>query len=229
MIYTKSLLHFNGVDGSTSFIDITSRIWTPAGNAQIDTAQSKFGGASGLFDGIGDYISTPDHDDFNFVGIDLTVDLWFRPASLPTLPSFAGLFGQEGATSYPSNFANTEGTNVRWVIRKASGGNGDIIDLTTSGVVLTINTWYHLAFVKYGNIYTIYIDGTARATITNATAVENIVTEFRVADRSSSSSGPFNGHIDEFRFSKGIARWIANFTPPTQPYGTGGGAGLFFL
>jgi len=29
---------------------------TPVGNAQIDTAQSKFGGASGLLDGTGDYI-----------------------------------------------------------------------------------------------------------------------------------------------------------------------------
>ncbi len=28
----------------------------------------------------------------------------------------------------------------------------------------------------------------------------------------------FQGYIDEFRVSKGIARWTADFTPPTEPY-----------
>ena len=28
----------------------------------------------------------------------------------------------------------------------------------------------------------------------------------------------FNGWLDEFRVSKGIARWTANFTPPAAPY-----------
>jgi hypothetical protein len=27
-----------------------------------------------------------------------------------------------------------------------------------------------------------------------------------------------NGWFDEFRVSKGIARWTSNFTPPTAPY-----------
>jgi len=31
-------------------------------------------------------------------------------------------------------------------------------------------------------------------------------------------SGYVNGWLDEFRISKGIARWTSNFTPPTAPY-----------
>lgn len=48
---TKLLLHMNGVDGSTTFTDseTTPKTITPNGSVQIDTAQSKFGGASGLF------------------------------------------------------------------------------------------------------------------------------------------------------------------------------------
>ncbi len=48
---TKLLLHCNGVDGSTTFTDseTTPKTVTVQGSAQIDTAQSKFGGASGLF------------------------------------------------------------------------------------------------------------------------------------------------------------------------------------
>ena len=32
------------------------------------------------------------------------------------------------------------------------------------------------------------------------------------------ASGFLDGWIDEFRFSKGIARWTGNFTPPTSEY-----------
>jgi len=28
----------------------------------------------------------------------------------------------------------------------------------------------------------------------------------------------FNGWLDEFRLSKGIARWTADFTPPSEEY-----------
>ena len=57
--YTKALLHMDGADGSTTFIDESGKTWTRAGNAQIDTSQYKFGGASGLFDGSGDWVDTP--------------------------------------------------------------------------------------------------------------------------------------------------------------------------
>ena len=59
--YTKSLLHFNGSDGSTTITDESGKTWTAYDNAQIDTAQSKFGGASMLLDGVGDYIKTTDY------------------------------------------------------------------------------------------------------------------------------------------------------------------------
>src|SRR5689334_6463249 len=45
--YTKALLHFNGSDGSTTFTDESGKTWSVNGDAQIDTAQSEFGGASG--------------------------------------------------------------------------------------------------------------------------------------------------------------------------------------
>ena len=63
---TKSLLHFDGANNSTTFTDETGKTWTAHGNAKISTAQYKFPTGSGLFDGTGDYIDTPDHADFNF-------------------------------------------------------------------------------------------------------------------------------------------------------------------
>ena len=52
------------------------------GDARISTGQNKFGGTSGLFDGIGDYITTPSSALFGFGAGDFTVDAWVY---LPTL------------------------------------------------------------------------------------------------------------------------------------------------
>jgi hypothetical protein len=80
--FTKILLHMDGTNGSTTFTDTnaggSAHTWTANGNAQISTAQSKFGGASGLFDGTGDYITTPDHADYTLGSGDFTIDLWFN-------------------------------------------------------------------------------------------------------------------------------------------------------
>src|SRR3990167_7743345 len=61
--YTKLLLHMDGTNGSTTFTDEIGKTVTANGNAQISTAQSKFGGASGLFNGAGDWIDVPSNAD----------------------------------------------------------------------------------------------------------------------------------------------------------------------
>ena len=82
---TKLLLHCNDVpDASTTFTDdgVTGHTITANGNAQIDTADKKFGAASGLFDGTGDYLTAPDHTDFDFSGGVFTIDFQIYPTAL---------------------------------------------------------------------------------------------------------------------------------------------------
>lgn len=71
--YTKSLMHFNGNNGNTTFTDEIGKTWYPSGNAQISTTQSKFGGASAYFDGNGDYLYSDDSPDWD-LGSQFTVD-----------------------------------------------------------------------------------------------------------------------------------------------------------
>ncbi len=80
---TKLLLHMDGSNGSTNFVDSAqSRSVTANGNAQISTSQYKFGGASGYFDGSGDYLTVPDSSDWTFGTGDFTIDLWVRFSAL---------------------------------------------------------------------------------------------------------------------------------------------------
>jgi hypothetical protein len=92
--FTKVLLHFDGLDASTTFTDNnaggSAHAWRAAGNAQIDTAQFKFGGSSGLFDGSADYVSTPDSSDFTLSSKVFTIECWIRPAADGTDIYFGG-------------------------------------------------------------------------------------------------------------------------------------------
>ena len=93
-----ALLHFDGADGSTTFTDVKGHTFTAAGNAQIDTAQSLFGGASLLLDGSGDYIWAADSADWDFGTADFAVELWGRFNALPSSNAMT-LIGSYGGSS----------------------------------------------------------------------------------------------------------------------------------
>ena len=62
------LLHMNGINGTTTFTNSGYGTFTitATGDAQISTAQSKYGGASGLFDATGDYLALATNPNFIF-------------------------------------------------------------------------------------------------------------------------------------------------------------------
>jgi hypothetical protein len=64
----------------------------------------------------------------------------------------------------------------------------------------------------------IYRDGVNVGAGTFAGLVGNATAQYRIAETSAGSGGDFSGYIDEFRITKGVARYTANFTPPTAPF-----------
>lgn len=73
------LMHCDGADAGTTFTDtVGTHSPSAQGDAQTDTAQLKFGTASGLFDGTGDYITIPDHANWNMGTGKFTVGNWIR-------------------------------------------------------------------------------------------------------------------------------------------------------
>ena len=222
----KSLLHMNGTDASTIFTDEATKTWTAYGNAQLDTAQQKFGTASGLFDGTGDYIDTPDHSDHEPAAEDFTVDCWVR-------------------------FNNNNGTQAIWGRRTSVTTQKDLFTIYTSGtpinrltfqgIVNTVekggyyfswspatNTWYHLEIVRNGTNFYMFVDGVSQTlTVTTAIGTNDLTFSLTGDKLTIGRYGDydgyyFNGWIDEFRFSKGIARHTANFTPSTSEYSQDG-------
>jgi hypothetical protein len=222
--YTKVLLHFDGVDASTTFTDSnrggSAHTWTAAGNAQIDTAQSVFGGASGLFDGVGDYTSTPDHADFALGSSDFTIELNFR------------INGSDGVQIYFAGQGDAafSAAGTSFILYRSAAGN--VHAAVSNGTTYTILStpslyttasnpgWHHLEFSRSGNFAYLFIDGVlAAGPGAFSGSVPDVTNVLLVGGAGGSGSGVFNGWIDEFRLSVGIARHTAAFTVPTVSYG----------
>lgn len=218
--YTKLLLHMNGADASTTFIDsATNKTVTANGNAQIDTAQSKFGGASGLFDGTGDDLSILDSADWAFGTGDFTIEFWVRFNAIPPDNTWAGHYCQAvNANNWITASLNTDGAVPRWGFFVFIGGVV-VIDYRVTTSVST-GVWYHVAFTKSGNSMRWFQDGVqVGATGTSAESIPDIAAVATIGSMGAAYAQYFNGCLDELRVSKGIARWTSNFTPPAYEYG----------
>lgn len=207
----SSLLQFNGSDGSTTFTDETGKVWTASGNAQIDTASNKWGGASGTFDGTGDYISTPSHAGFGFGTGDFTIAGW---AIRSVAAGDKCLFDNRGAsnqgigiylnaTSYPNKLT--------------AFNNSALIAQSTNSLPSTV--WFHWAVTRQGTTLRGFIDGALEFTATDSRTYASSATPYIGANYLGTQA--FEGNADSTIILKGLALYTAAFTPPAGPYALG--------
>jgi len=98
-------------------------------------------------------------------------------------------------------------------------GVGDKSYATSSPVSISNGVWYHIALIRSVNTALIFFNGVSQ-TLTGNTfsgALPTIATTLKIGSIDGAQQF-INGQIDEFRVSKGIARWTSNFTPPTVAY-----------
>ena len=208
------LLHGDGTNGSTTITDSspTPKTVTAFGDAKISTVQSKFGGSSLAFDGTGDYLAASSSD-FAFGNGDFTVECWARFTTLGD----HNIVATRGAPAVANawSFAMSSGTVLTSVAQGKLYFITDTVVATTS-ISLAANTWYNLAVSRQGTSLRIFVDGTQQA---NATNSQNLtVSNLAVGNAVNGAQFPYNGYIDDLRITKGVARYTANFTPPTAPF-----------
>ena len=225
--FTKVLLHFDGTNGGTSYPDTnaggSSHTWTNNAGSVTNTsnANPKFGptALSIPFTAGAEYVSTPDHADFDVGSGAFTVDFWFNPFNSGASYSTSGLAGQGVETSF---------TGFSWLIYRNSGGtvtffvsNGVSGNGPTSTTVFNTNAWFHIAAVKTAaGVLKLFVNGIQEGgDVSWNYAVPNVSTALAVGRAGTSTTHTTTfGSFDEFRFSVGIARWTANFTPPVSAY-----------
>jgi hypothetical protein len=202
-----ALLHFDGTDGSTTFTDQKGHTFSAAGNAQLDTAQSKFGGASLLLDGSGDYISSVDNADWELGSGDHTIELWVRWNSLPGAATISSFVTKFSGTTHAIFFGlyNNAGNKLLWDADDDNAG-GQAVDIQGAWSPST-NTWYHVAASRISGVTEIYADGNRIATASDSITYHNNANALIIGASNSGANNQLNGWIDELRITKGVGRY----------------------
>ena len=210
---TNTTLLLNFTNGGISDATSKNNLQT-VGGAAISTAQSKFGGSSMAFDGSGDYLLSPfsQINRINTTG-NFTIEFW---AYFNTVGADQRLIGWDNNTTglVIAIYTNTTG-NLAYYL-SSTGTSWNIATAVSIGGIV-VNTWYHIALVRNGSTFTPYINGVAGTATTSSATLASSTLPFSIGAVGNGQS-PFNGYIDDFRITRGLARYTANFTPPTQAF-----------
>jgi hypothetical protein len=186
------------------------------GNAQVSSTQIKYGTGAMYFDGTGDYINCGYSPQFDFGTGDFTVECWVYTTSYATAQ---GLFESRVKADV------VEANRLIISILVTSGypqlynASNDVAVIST--IAIPLNTWTHVACTRNSGTARVFVNGQVGAT--NASFTTNFLVNKLVIGAWIQVSGGgvynrnfINGYIDDYRITKGIARYTAAFTPPTK-------------
>lgn len=211
----SALLHMDGANNGTIFTDSGPQGHTVTANGSATTTAliRKYGTASLSLDrATSDYLSIPNHADFELGAGSFTLDCWIRLDDLGNQLIFSRTVDVDNRVF----FGYIPAANG-WYFQMIDGGS---TTLAASWVdVPSTNTWIHVALVRDGNDFEVFVDGTSLGTATDTSPLPTLSTTLDIG------RGRFTGgfeysdcRIDEWRLLKGNALWTSNFTPPIKAY-----------
>ena len=207
----------DGTNNGTTFTDESATIKGSGsaktisrfGDTKTSTAQSKFYGSSGLFDGTGDYLQAPAGTDFSYGTGDFTVEAWIYPTTSGTDRI---IYAQTTSGNNYVNLALTTSNTFSVQINASGAGN----NVTSTGTV-TANVWTHIAVTRQSTVVKLFINGAQDGSGTRNVDLQISSTVPTIGTFSHSSALNFAGYIQDFRIYKDVAKYTSNFTPTFGP------------
>jgi len=200
---TSILLNFT----NAGITDATAKnVFETIGTAQISTAQSKYGGASIYLNGSSN-LAAADSVLQTIGSADFTLEMWVYPTTSGTVRVLLAHFSGTSGFSFELTAGNLL---TLWL------GNG-----STSGYVITsagtvaANQWAHVAAARSGTSLKLFINGVQDGSVTNSTVIADPSAVLSVGSTPTGTQ-PVTGYVSDVRITKGYARYVANFTPPTS-------------
>jgi len=172
------------------------------GNAQVATNPVKYGSGSMYFDGSGDYLVMPQSPTLSVGSGNFTYEMWLFPTDITDTCVF------------DTRTTNNTTTGFAFLINASS-----FLSVYTSSSILTCTTplassvWQHVAVVRSNGILYVYLNGVS---VGSAAFTNNLTDKTFKLGAYVDNTGNFNGFIDDFRLTNGLARYFTTFTPPQQ-------------
>jgi hypothetical protein len=158
------------------------------------------------FDGTGDWLVS--YGNVPIGTANCTIEAWIYP-----IFTGAGLYGAfctgPGGTTANLRF----GVYTNQLYLDISGAGVFI----STGATISSNAWTHIAVTRNNGTWYGFINGTQiGSTTTQGTASVTGTERFVGVLGTTGGGNAWNGYIDDLRVTQGVARYIANFTPPQQ-------------
>ena len=179
------------------------------GSTQVSTSVVKYGTGSMKFNGTTDYLNPPTSPQFAFGTGNWTIEGWVYSSSVTALQSLIDT--RATATS-------TSGVLISITALGFISVTVNNTILFTSSTAMTLSTWTHVAVVQNGTTITLYLDGTKPTTGSGTSSTSLTDQYLRLGASAGTAANFYNGYLDDVRITKGIARYTANFTPPTSAF-----------
>ena len=179
------------------------------GNAQINTSIKKFGTGSVKFDGTGDYLEIPSSDAFDLGTDDWTIEGWIYPETdSDDRGAVFELYNDDNNVLRIMIQANDE------IEFRVESGGTRVVDIRSTN--WNYDEWMHVAAVNNSGTITLYLNGTSEGTDSSFTMPDFSSARVLLGMDLLATDRWYTGYIDDFRVTKGVARYTSNFTAPTE-------------
>jgi hypothetical protein len=209
----NTLLLLNGTDAAI-FDSSTKNDIETVGDVRLNASIKKYGNTSIFFDGTGDYIRNSQPDLLNDIsGANFTIEFWVYFTSLATDQALVSKYGNAaengGGLGYVLQWVQS--SSALRLVLGIGGGSDNLYPWSWTPVT---STWYHVAVTRSGTSARAFINGTQIGSTTTVTTSDTVSPNSLQLGKTHTVSQHLSGYIDDFRLTKGYARYTNNFTPP---------------
>jgi hypothetical protein len=189
-----------------------------AGAAVTAVTPAKWSPSSVSFNGSNSYVQAPYNTIFNLGTSNFTVEFWVYFNSVAAAQTVVGRHNTTAAGDWLIYTATTGNLNY---YLSSTGSTWNLANQVSIGSV-SVGTWYYVALVRNGSVFTPYIGTTpgsaptAGTTTTTASALATITQPLTIG-ASTNSLTFLNGYVQDFRFTVGVARSITTVPSASFP------------
>ncbi len=215
---------FDGTNYLVKSVTVSNIPTSCAGNDFIlnaSVAQSLPNGSAVFTGSNSQYINAGSNSGFNFGTGNFTIEGWFNFSNVTPMATSPALWVMENGNAYfmvinRSGGSNTGMLSLYWNFTPTTGDPWNFVN--TANNTIAVNTWTHIAAMRNGDTYSLFVNGKCVATVsgmaTNQMGASDLALKIGLNN---------SGKISNFRVVKGSLAYnygttigTTYFTPPTS-------------